>query len=757
MSKTSNPVDTMARQNLWRGTFYGFATLLFFTRFFLPAESAAQGETLWIAGLWMICGIAWAVALGCGGVPSWRLDRIDGAVAVWILGQVAGAGIVILHGGDKRSAANLGWEWIATGIVWLVARHGIVEPAARRAFLNSILVTGTVLAGYGLYQHYVSQPQLVAEYGPLFDRLKQSSGQEKAAISQKLARAGIPTEGPSLILYEKRLRDSREPMGLFALANTFGGCLSVCLILLLGAFQGGRQSSWGRLIPGVIAAGLIMWCLLLTKSRTAWIGGAVGMTILALQLLPRAGNLRRLARFAGVGVVVLIAAAALVVFAGGLDRQVISEAPKSLAYRFQYWQATARLIADHPWWGVGPGNFRQHYLKYKLPEASEEINDPHNLFFETAATGGLISVLGLVIFLGLATYRSIQQTVQQSAESLGDSAQAPTNSDGTATWTRLVVWAAGGGTVLAFLGMLICFGEWSDTLLVLAVIWPLAAWFLTWFLNDAASANRTSLNVAARTAAIVLMIHLLGAGGIGMPGVSQLLVLLLAFGLPGSVRAESPQKLPAMRERLVVAVGVVAVLTLSFAGFLATAFVPVLNSRSLSNQGMVAGWNSGMAGRDTVFAFYQQAAVADSWSPEPWKNQFEWTISGENQSNETFDAAVKQLLEVHRRDPVNFWAPRQLGVLWLQRSRATGGADDAAQSVEWLEQALERYPTNSAIRAQLAFALVQARDSARAVEMATGALAQDEVYRTQGHVDRYLEESLRTQLQSLIATAAKRT
>ncbi len=28
------------------------------------------------------------------------------------------------------------------------------------------------------------------------------------------------------------------------------------------------------------------------------------------------------------------------------------------------------------WWGVGPGNFAGPYLKYKLPQSSEEILDP---------------------------------------------------------------------------------------------------------------------------------------------------------------------------------------------------------------------------------------------------------------------------------------------------------------------------------------------------------------------------------------------
>ncbi len=46
------------------------------------------------------------------------------------------------------------------------------------------------------------------------------------------------------------------------------------------------------------------------------------------------------------------------------------------------------MIADHPWLGCGPGNFQDFYTQYKLPEASEEIADPHNFLLEIWATAG---------------------------------------------------------------------------------------------------------------------------------------------------------------------------------------------------------------------------------------------------------------------------------------------------------------------------------------------------------------------------------
>ena len=147
--------------------------------------------------------------------------------------------------------------------------------------------------------------------------------------------------------------------------------------------------------------------------------------------------------------------------------------------------------------------------------------------------------------------------------------------------------------------------------------------------------------------------------------------------------------------------------------------------------------------------FYRAAAEADSWSPEPWRHQFEWSNRG-IRSNESEVTAVKQLHEVLIRDPVNFWAPRTLGTWWLQKWHATHEVEDVRQAVYWLRRAHQLYPTNSGIQAELAIALDSAQQRADAVDAAQAALTQDDIYHQYGHVDRYLDDFTRRQLQSLV-------
>jgi len=504
----------------------GLATALILVRFFLPAEAATRGETLWISALWLV--------LALGGSLLWirhrwalTLDGLDVSVVVWMGLQIVSALALVVSGsGNRRDAMNLAWEWLGLGASWFLLRHGFAEHLRHQlVFLTT--VTGTLLAGYGLYQHSIEHPQLVARYAPLFDRLRSATGAEAVTIRQQFAREGIPTEGPALVLFEKRFRDSQEPVGLFALANTFGGVLGVCLVLLLGlelrAIRD-RRPWW----MGWAAAAVVGTCLLLTKSRTAWVGTLVGGALLLARDV-RSGRLSRSVKVAGLGLLALLVLAPVLLAVGALDRQVLTEAPKSLSYRIQYWQATGTMIWSRPWLGTGPGNFRQHYLHDKLPEASEEISDPHNLVLETAATGGILSAVGLLTFLGLALARSQSPNADALPETTGGN-----RFPASAAWL-------GGGAFVAFAAQLMLFGIWEDRLLILGLLWPAIAWLLRGGVKLSASA-------AAQAAAATLAVHLLGAGGIGMPAIVQLLLVLTAVCHP-ALRTLRPVELHTVSPR----------------------------------------------------------------------------------------------------------------------------------------------------------------------------------------------------------------
>ncbi|MGC8804687.1 MAG: O-antigen ligase family protein, partial [Candidatus Ratteibacteria bacterium] len=67
----------------------------------------------------------------------------------------------------------------------------------------------------------------------------------------------------------------------------------------------------------------------------------------------------------------------------------------SLQDRINYWLAGIQIFKNYPFTGVGPGNFSQFYLQFKIPGAME-AKFAHNLIVEVLVCTGLV---GLIIFI----------------------------------------------------------------------------------------------------------------------------------------------------------------------------------------------------------------------------------------------------------------------------------------------------------------------------------------------------------------------
>ena len=68
----------------------------------------------------------------------------------------------------------------------------------------------------------------------------------------------------------------------------------------------------------------------------------------------------------------------------------------STFFRLELWRSSLKLIREHPWFGVGPGNFQGAYrTRYILPRAWSEPNleHPHNVYLDHWTRLGLLGVL----------------------------------------------------------------------------------------------------------------------------------------------------------------------------------------------------------------------------------------------------------------------------------------------------------------------------------------------------------------------------
>jgi hypothetical protein len=391
----------------------------------------------------------------------------------------------------------------------------------------ALVATAAAVAVYGLYQGVVELPITRAYY-----------------LGHKLTvlrRLGIEPGSPAQALYEQRLLASNEPVATFALANSLAGFLVgpavVCLAMGWEAFRDRkpRGTQLGALALAALPALAIVACLLLTKSRSAYLGLALGVAVLAGREFRRGAHWRVVLAAAG-GLLVLGSLVAAGLAMGRLDREVLTEAGKSLRYRQEYWVGAWGVITESSqafWLGHGPGNFGAPYLRHKLPWASEDILDPHNLFLDVWATAGARAVLALLAALGLAFWNLFGPGSAQPGDQGDLQTRDPPDRVG---W--LLACAGGGGWLMVLavgdrehVGL--SEGDFFFRWVILGLTWimTILLGYPLW-----RRVNVTAAGLGAGALAVV--VNLLAAGGIGISAVALMLWLLIALGL--NLREDRP-------------------------------------------------------------------------------------------------------------------------------------------------------------------------------------------------------------------------
>ena len=202
--------------------------------------------------------------------------------------------------------------------------------------------------------------------------------------------------------------------------NQIGGILAILapLGLALSLDEAGSSRNVRRL--AVLALALATIVLLLTQSRSAYVGALLGLSLVIWWRVRRSAWLwqqprRRTLLHAGLGLglVVLLAAVAST-WLSPLDSTT-----DTLTSRLQIWTASVLLIGEYLYTGVGPGQFPL-VLKAVFPEVgasvAPHIPHAHNFVLQALLELGLPGsfLLGLLIALAV---RGLIVAVRDSGDS----------------------------------------------------------------------------------------------------------------------------------------------------------------------------------------------------------------------------------------------------------------------------------------------------------------------------------------------------
>ncbi len=627
----------------------------------------------------------------------------------------------IMAGRDNnpRVAWNGFWQIMALAGCYFSARGLIVGPHARRAIVLILLVGSVALACHGLHQVWIEFPADRARY------LADPEGE-----LAKVPGLDAPLGSVARQRFEDRLLHSSEPYGTFALANSLAVFLSGGIVLLMGlgiavlrdqsrATREEAKSPLGkgplvrgqsRVVPYVawcVALCLILLCWFLTRSRVAYPALLIGAVYWMVSSGSRVRDLRRwFPWIAGVGATGFIAG---IVWLLRNDSLVLSEAPKSLSYRVDYWLATLSMLREHWLFGIGLGNFQSYYPIYKLPAASEIIADPHNWLLDILVCLSLPLGVVLTIWIGWRLWpRQLSRVDLGAVGPDPTAAHASTNKHSIHNIDvlsgRSLLWGAGlGGAACALLLNLLS----GMDLWIAAITW-IPAVVVVFLLRPMFGSDLAEQNVTLRAAAVTMLACLLVSGSWQASGIAVPLLLLLIPRHEDFCSAEKvPNTSPLAPAWSSWTTSVLPLLGLLL--FLIQCWRPTTSSWSLMQQAMLA--NAPQQQLDLTII----AAQADPLNSEPLRWQVQLlTHEAVLASAEQFPELAARALEATDRwlaiDSVKSlnweWAGRH--ALELAAKEQHLGLDHqktVEQALRYYSQGLARYPSNIGLRAQLAATL----------------------------------------------------
>jgi putative inorganic carbon (HCO3(-)) transporter len=240
----------------------------------------------------------------------------------------------------------------------------------------------------------------------------------------------VTQSGPEgFVLFDRFMR----AYGTFQQPNPFAGYLGLVAPLAL-AFalnllspqaeaapgQAAKQDAWPRRFEwfSLITLVVVSTAIAMSWSRGAWLGFLAAIVVVGAAQ-SRRGRLILAVLLTSIAFMGLLAGTAalprpvaqrltgFLPFVGVSDTAAVEVTDENYAAleRLAHWQSALEMWRDHPWLGIGFGNYAAAYSKYALAKWPAALGHAHNYYLNIAAETGLLGLVAYLLLWGVVTWR----------------------------------------------------------------------------------------------------------------------------------------------------------------------------------------------------------------------------------------------------------------------------------------------------------------------------------------------------------------
>jgi len=489
-----------------------------------PPESIAiaMPETpamLLLAGILFTLFAVWMIRMFMPREFFWRNTSLGISFFLLLIGGI----LSCTFASNKNTAWTACFTLLSQMALAILLVQLLRTRLSRRILLGVIAAAGTVMAYRCMEQYYYEMPELV-----------ESFRQDPNAV---LAAQGIEPGSFTAEQFAGRIA-SRDVGGFFAISNTAAAFFvlslfaTAALIVSRCPRKTSAVSQWVSFVLLILMLLFQGFALLLTKSK-----GGIAATGSALLIAAGIFFFRRFLskhwRAGFLAALILLVLSVSAIIAYGMTHNRLPSA--SMWVRWQYWQASASMIADHVLTGVGPQNFGQQYPRYMDPAAPEVVMDPHSLPVSLWAQWG---VFGFLAFLWAMLAVSIRMCRPRASVS-------PNGPESTVSSRRSILRILFYGAAMSASIFIVrrCFSDLSGVnnpqelfgVYLLLFFMPALVWLISFIITQA-SVGECSEETIGSAEAIVLGAGILGVlihnavdMALFLPGVGTCFLAMLAI------------------------------------------------------------------------------------------------------------------------------------------------------------------------------------------------------------------------------------